>query len=51
MTTRSEQLVALHAASRLQTELVGDISLADGIGEMTLALPSHAVCLLQLVPD
>ena len=44
------QLAEMHRAARLQTEPLGEVTAApDGL-EVTITLPSHSVCLLQLVP-
>jgi xylan 1,4-beta-xylosidase len=44
------QLAQLHQAARLQTEPLGEATAtADGLA-VTIALPSHSVCLLQFIP-
>jgi xylan 1,4-beta-xylosidase len=46
----ADQITALHAAARLKTEKVGDITAAAGNAALAVTLPAHSVCLIQLVP-
>lgn len=44
------QLAELQRAARLHTEQIGQVTATAGVVELSVSLPAHSVCLLQLVP-
>jgi beta-xylosidase len=46
----AEQLERLHEASRLVSEPLGDVVATDGQVKLVLALNTHSISLLELVP-